>query len=66
MRLANGVKIGYWHRSITLSKPGIVFHYHNGNQLPDIQVHIPRAIADMPNLQRVLLGKGIEIKRVNE
>ena len=62
MRLANGIKIDYWHKAMRQS--GIVFHYTNGSQLPDIQVHIPRAIADMPHFQKILLGKGIEIRRV--
>ena len=55
MRLANGIKIDYWHKAMRQS--GIVFHYTNGSQLPDIQVHIPRAIADMPHFQKILLGK---------
>ena len=66
MRLASGIKIDYWHKSIALRQSGIVFHYTNGNQLPDTQVHIPKAIADMPHFQRILLGKGIEIRRIEQ
>ena len=58
-------KIDYWNRYHTAIKPsGIVFHYQTGALSSD--VHIPKAIADMPYFQRILMGKGIEIVRVNK